>query len=263
MPPKKAQTEEEPTLGDILKVLKSQSEQLTTMTQKMSQIDAIDNEVKAIKTLVVSLREENKELRSELKKKEEQLDHMQAAVNSLEAKLNSLEQHHRGWGARVLNIPISEAEESNPEAMIEKVYQLALRPILEGAVQKGKLQSVPSADQVLEVAHVLPGKQGQPKPIIMRFYNRNLRNLVFQLKREFAAREPAESGRRAERPGPFRYPIYEDLTKVNLAKMRAIAQDERVQACWTVSGQIRFKLQDSSEVKRVNNIHDPLDKILR
>ena len=45
--------------------------------------------------------------------------------------------------------------------------------------------------------------------------------------------------------------------------MRAISQDKRVQACWTVSGQIRFRLQDSSEVKKVTNIHDPLDKILR
>ena len=45
--------------------------------------------------------------------------------------------------------------------------------------------------------------------------------------------------------------------------MRAIAQDDRVQACWTVNGQIRFKLKDSDTVKRVHSILDPLDKILK
>lgn len=259
--------EEEPTMGDLFKLLKAQSDQLSALNTKMSKIEEDQHN---IKVMVTSLKEENKELRQELKKKDEQLNNMQTAVNSLEIKLNSLEQHHRGWGARVLNVPISEAEEANPEAMINKVYDLALRPILEGAVSTGKLQSLPTADQVLEVAHVLPGKPGLPKPIIMRFYNRNLRNLIFQNKKEFATKEPADQGRRSggagsrtERPGRIRYPLYEDLTKLNLAKMRAIAQDERVQACWTVSGQIRFRLQDSSEVKRVTNIHDPLDKILR
>lgn len=264
-------------MGDILKILKSQSEQLGAQSEqlgalnnKMSRMEQIESEVKSIKTLVVALKEENKELRADIKKKDEQLNNMQSTVNSLEVKLNNLEQHHRGWGARVLNVPVTEAEEADPDAMIEKVFQLALRPILEGAVSKGRLQSLPTADQVLEVAHVLPGKPGHPKPIIMRFYNRNLRNLVFQLKKEFATKESPEPGRRgvgeggrSERQGRIRYPLYEDLTKTNLAKMRAIAQDERVQACWTVSGQIRFRLQDSNEVKRVNSIHDPLDKILR
>jgi len=285
MPPSKSNkgapaAEEEPTLGDLLKLLKQQSEQLTSLNTKMTKIeedvqkmDQIDNEVKNIKTLVVSLREENKELRAALKLKDEQIDDMQSAVCSLETKLNNLEQHHRGWGARVLNVQVTEAEEANPEAMINKVYQTALRPILEGAVNTGKLQTLPTADQVLEVAHVLPGKPGHPKPIIMRFYNRNLRNLIFQLKKEHAPREQVEQGRRggggdgggsrSERLGRFRYPLYEDLTKTNLAKMRAISQDERVQACWTVNGQIRFRLNDSNEVKRVTSIHDPLDKILR
>jgi uncharacterized protein YoxC len=265
--PQQAQEqEEEPTMGDIFKLLKSQSEQLSALNNKMSKIE---EDQQNIKTIVTSLKEENKELRTELKKKDEQLDNMQSTVNSLEIRLNSLEQHHRGWGARVLNVPLSEAEEANPEATINKVYDLALRPILEGAVSKGRLQNLPTADQVLEVAHVLPGKPGHPKPIIMRFYNRNLRNMIFQHKREFATKETEQGrrgpgdGSRPEKGGRIRYPLYEDLTKANLAKMRAISQDERVQACWTVSGQIRFRLRDSSEVKRVTNIHDPLDKILR
>jgi hypothetical protein len=227
---------------------------------------------------VEALTEENKQLREAIKLKDKQLDDMQAAVSGLELRLNSLEQHHRGWSARVLNISLTEAEEQNPEAVIEQVYQKALLPILEGAARKGKLRDIPAADQVLEVAHVLPGKAGQPKPIIMRFYNRNLRNLIFLHKRDFAPRDPAEGAARrssqwgaggrggadggSERPGRYTYPLYDDLTKLNLNKMRAIQQDERVQACWSVNGQLRFKLRDSDQVRKVISVFDPLDKIL-
>jgi hypothetical protein len=271
MPPKSKTTpppEEEPTLLDLYRLVKSNSDQGKSNGEQLS----------TLKILVEALTEENKQLRESIKLKDKQLEDMQEAVNGLEQRLNSLEQHHRGWSARVLNIPLTEAEEQDPDAVIEKVYTRALLPILEGAALKGKLKEIPMADQVLEVAHILPGKAGQPKPIIMRFYNRNLRNLIFAHKRDFAPRDAAEGaagrgGQRSgggrggqasgsERPGRFSYPLYDDLTKLNLNKMRAIQQDERVQACWSVNGQIRFKLHDSNVVQKVLSIHDPLDKIL-
>jgi uncharacterized protein YoxC len=275
MPPKKnTGTEEEPTLGDLFKLLKSQSEQLTkldsdvsTIKVEVKKVDTIESDIKNIRTLVESLTVENKELRTALKEKDEQLGQMQASVNSLEERLNNLEQHHRGWSARVHNIPLSPLEEANSTAVINKVYDLALRPILEGAMQAGELQELPSADQVLEVAHVLPGKQGYPKPIIMRFYNRNLRNLIFKHKRESAPRGtgPGRSGGggASERTGRHLYPLYDDLTRANYMRMKTIGQDERVQACWSVGGQIRFRLQDSEAIRKVTSILDPLDKILR
>jgi len=291
MPPAKKNTaqhvgDEEPSLADLFNLmktqgeqLKNQGEQLAAITGKLSAMEQIETEVHSIKTLVVSLKEENKELRTALKEKDEQLDEMQGEVNSLSERLNNLEQHHRGWGARVLNIPMTEGEERDPAVAIQKVYNLALLPVLEGAAKAGKLTSIPSAEQVLEVAHVLPGKPGAPKPIIMRFYNRNLRNLIFSCKKEYAEREPTNSGGgggrgggadgqgngdgSGRRLGRFKYPLYDDLSKPNLAKMRSIAQDERVQACWTVNGQIRFKLKNSETVKKVNSILDPLDKILK
>ena len=162
-------------------------------------------------------------------------------------------------------------EEADPSTVIDKVYRLALLPILEGAVQDGELNEVPSADQVLEVAHVLPGKQGLPKPVIMRFYNRNLRNLVFKHKRDHAPRAAATGtgprggggARGTERPGKHLFPLYDDLTRINYAKMKAIGQNERVQACWSVRGQLRFKLLDSDTVRKVVSVFDPIDKILR
>jgi uncharacterized protein YoxC len=275
MPPKAKSVvpEEEPTLSDLFKLLKSQSDSLANLTSdvnsikvEVKKVDAIDSEVKSVKTLVLALTEENKELRSALKQKDEQLEQMQTHVNDLEVKLNDLEQHHRGWSARVHNIPLSPAEEKNPNSVIEKVYQLALRPVLEGAHAAGELPEVPAADQVLEVAHVLPGKQGHPKPIIMRFYNRNLRNLIFKHKKNAAPRATGTgrgAGGSGERTGRHLYPLFDDLTRLNYAKLKAIGQDSRVQACWSVGGQLRFKLHNSEEVKKVTSILDPVEKILR
>jgi uncharacterized protein YoxC len=281
-------SDEDASLADICRMLKQQGEQqllqgeqLAKITCQMSKVDLIEAEVKDLKTLMVSLREENKELKADVKQKDAQLDDMQKSLSGMESRLNNLEQHHRGWGARVLNIPLSQAEESNTSATIEKVFDLALRPILEGAVREGKLPSLPLAAQVLEMAHVLPGKPGFPKPIIMRFFSRQIRNICFQFKRDFAEREPGgdgggtggrggsdQGGRRLsgeapERRGRFRFPLYDDLTKQNLTKMRSIAQDERVQACWTVNGSIRFKLKDSDSVRKVVSVMDPLEMILK
>ena len=259
--------DDEPSLADIVKILKTQGEQLAAISAQTANVDKLESELSDLKVHIVALREENKELKTQLKEKDKLLEDMSKSVVSLEDRLNNLEQHHRSWGARVLNVPVSNSEAADPRVMVNKVFDLALRPILEGAVAAGRLAEVPPANQVLEVAHVLPGKPGQPRPIIMRFYNRNIRSLCFQFKREYATREPDKQGRSdqegASRPGRFAYPIYDDLTRATLHKMRAIQQDEGVKACWTVNGKIFFKLQDSELIKKVVSIQDPLDVILR
>jgi len=62
--------------------------------------------------------------------------------------------------------------------------------------------------------------------------------------------------------GRYKYPLYDDLTKPNINKMRAIAQDDRVLACWTVNGQIRYRLKNDDKVRKLVSILDPLDEIL-
>jgi hypothetical protein len=258
---------DEPSLSDIARLLKSNSDQLAALTTQMAKVDKIEEEVKDLRVLIIALRDENKALNNQVKEKDKIIEDMSKSVSSLEEKLNQVEQHHRSWGARVLNLKVSDTEASNPEAMIEKVFDLALRPILEGAVRSGRLAAVPPALQVLEVAHVLPGKPGLPRPIIMRFFNRNIRSICFQFKREFAPREEEQRGARGSsedsRKGRFLYPLYDDLTKPTLLKMRAISQDDRVQACWTVNGRIHFRLKESDAVRKVVSIMDPLEEILK
>jgi FtsZ-binding cell division protein ZapB len=278
--------EDDRSMMDIIKNISSQlaanSTQLSNLTAKMDKIDVIENEVKNLRVLLSDLKSENTQLKAAASDNERKMAELNERNNSLEDRLNNLEQHHRGWGARILNIPLTPDEETDNDRVRDIVYNLALRPILEGAVAKNLLRKVPTADQLLETAHVLPGKAGQPKPIIMRFYNRNVRDACFVMKKHYAPRVEQSGGGRGgaarggaarggeegaggfEGRGRYLYPLYEDLTRATFLKLRAITNDERVKACWSIKGQIRFVLhKNEKEVRRVQSLLTPLDDILK
>ena len=91
--------EDEPSLSDIMKLLKSQGDQLAAITAQVSKVDKIESEVKDLKTLIVALKDENKQLNEQLKVKDKVIDDMAKTVSNLEEKMNNVEQHHRSWGA--------------------------------------------------------------------------------------------------------------------------------------------------------------------
>jgi hypothetical protein len=261
----------------MMDIIKNMSSQLSSLTAKMEKIDTIESEVKSLRVLLSDLKSENVQLKADARENERKLSEMNERNNNLEDRLNNLEQHHRGWGARILNVPLTPEEEADNNRVRDIVFNIALRPILEGAVARNLLPKVPTADQLLETAHVLPGKAGQPKPIIMRFYNRNVRDVCFTLKKYYAPRVEQSGGGRGgaarggeegaggfEGRGRYLYPLYEDLTRATFLKMRGITNDERVKACWTIKGQIRFVLhKNEKDVRRVQSLLTPLDDILK
>ncbi len=116
-------------------------------------------------------------------------------------KLNNMEQHNRSWSIRVSGIQINEEEETDSRAVKEHLYSQLLRPILEGAMEMGDLTELPTASQVLEHAHVLPSRdRTKPKPVICRFFSREIRSLVFRHKRAFAPRVSSPTTSK-DRPG--------------------------------------------------------------
>jgi len=165
---------------------------------------------------------------------------------------------------RILGLPLPEAEAHDPIAVMRHVHERVLSPILRGAVEKGLLRTIPTVDQILETAHVLPAKPNTAAPIICRFFSRNTRALIFRLKKEYADRLLGTTGnsQHSRGNGKLRYPIYEDLTRTNFFKMRAIAQHEAVHSCWSVSGSLRFKLNGENRIRKVKNILDSVDKII-
>jgi hypothetical protein len=253
---------------ELIKLMESRFD---SIDNKLNKVDAIEMKLHNMEVLLKSLTEENKQIRTELKDKNKMIEDMQKTINNQENRLNHLDQHHRSWGARVLNVPLTKEEEQEPTEVIQKVYDLVMLPVLTGAKNAGKLKHIPTAEQLIEVAHPLPGKTGENKPIIMRFYNRNMKALIFRNKREFAARivnkktggaSGAAGGAREDPRGRYCFPLYEDLTRANLMKMREITADSRTQACWSVNGQLRFKLVNSDIVRKVGSVLDSLDTIL-
>jgi hypothetical protein len=80
------------------------------------------------------------------------------------------------------------------------------------------------------------------------------------LKKEFATRAQGESSDKRPR---YAHPFYEDLSAATFKKMKEIQADPRVESCWSINGQLRFRLTGSDVVKRVNHILDPLDTIIK
>lgn len=253
------------TVSDLEELIVNMSASLEGITAKLASMEDL---------LSKSL-EENKALKEELAAKNKALGDLECKVNLLELGLNKADQYQRSWSVRVANVPLTADEEADPIAVKNKVYSLALRPILVGAHERGLIPAVPDADSLLEVAHILPAKAGSNKPIITRFYNRNLRSICLRLRKDFAPRTRgdgrgggAETSGRARGEGPdgrgrYIFPVYEDLTRANFNKMRELSLHDRVQSCWSINGQLRLKLVDSQTIHKVSSVFESADQIIQ
>jgi hypothetical protein len=270
MPPKvqaKANELQETSIEELVVTVKSLTSVTEALKEQLSASSAtitdLSRRLTSIETLLHSTQKENKDLKADLTSSYQE-------VKALKTKLNNMEQHHRSWSIRVVGLQIPTADETDNEAVKRHLYSKLLKPILTGAVQKGFLSTLPSADEVLERAHILPSKKEGPKPVIARFFCREIRALIFKLKKEFAPKEenPAITTRRQgsseQRQRPrYQFQIFDDLTRANFAKMRAISDDSRVDQCWAVNGQLRFRLVDSQEIRKVSSIYDSIEDIIK
>jgi hypothetical protein len=108
------------------------------------------------------------------------------------------------------------------------------------------------------MAHPLPAKAGANKPIIVRFFNRNIKSLLFRHRKEFAKMIAL-----ADSKTKYMYPFVDDLTRDNYLKIKKLQADERVHSCWSSGGSLRYKLVNSDTIKRVQSIYMSNDDILK
>jgi uncharacterized protein (DUF3084 family) len=110
-------------LEEIVKSLKGELSTITTKLTKMeSQLDTISAENKELKSMVAD---------------------RDAEIFSLKIHINTLEQYNRSWSVRIMGLPLSPEEESNPDRVKTKIFENILRPILEGAAAAGDLPRFP------------------------------------------------------------------------------------------------------------------------
>jgi len=251
MPPKKDEVDFKQLFDNVSAILKQQNVQ----TAKLNEMEDL---LRATQEDNRRLREENTELRTALVQ-------CTAETERLRSKTHALEMHNRSFSVRIHKFKIP-GDETDPFNVRTQLYNSVFLPILEGAKQAGKLDAVPGAASLIEMAHVLPGKEGAAKPIICRFFSRILKGVIMANKKDFAPRERATAAAAAARQGrqpPMRYPIVEDLTREAYRKMVEIGRDARVASCWSVGGQLRFRLNsDPNNVKKVVSVFDPIEEIL-
>ena len=224
--------------------------QFDILLAKLTALETLPSKIQSLEKLLTDSIAKTKALQEEVKAKDK-------LISNMKLKMNSLEQHNRKWSIRVNNIAIPEDESSDPIRVMHHTYHQALLPILNGALQSGDIDSIPAFDELLETAHILPGRDNsRPKPIIARFYSRNLRSAVFRHKKESAPKITVNNR------SSFKYPIYEDLTGDTYACVKALSSDQRTGAVWTINGVVRFKLAGENTVKKVSDIYDCVETIL-
>lgn len=254
--------------------LKSILSELTSIKSKLDKVDSMEVKLDNMQLTLNTIAAENVELKKDNRDLKKALAEKDNTIKSLQSGLDQIERHQRSYSIRVLNMPLSDREERNPLLTMKKLYDNLFLPILRGAHQEGDLETIPQFDQLFETAHVLPGKGGYAnKPIIARFYNRNLKSLCFRHRKAYAPRNLGPTsglGNRGagralegEEPTKFLYPFHDDLTKPTLALMKTLQAHSDVQACWSINGQLRFKLKNSLVVKKVQSVFDSVENILK
>jgi len=228
--------------------------QLAAMNRRLDKVDLLSEQLGNIEESMKQLSAENVVIKSSLAS-------TQNTLHTIQNTQIRMDQYNRSWSVRVMELPLAPEEEENPFRLVEVVYTKVFLPILQGALEKDLIPRIPSCEQLLERAHVLPApKPGTIKPIICRFLNRDYRSVCFRLKKEFATRAKGDPSDKRPR---YAFPFYEDLSAATFKKMKELQADPRVDSCWSINGQLRFRLTGSDAVKRVSQIMDTIDSILK
>jgi hypothetical protein len=227
------------------------------MNEKLSKLM---DEVKSLTSTIKTVKKENEDLK-------EMVLNQADEISQLKNELNEKELYSRSWSVRFLNVQLPPGQETDTRVVMDALYKQLIKPVLEGALAKKEITSIPPCDSLLETAHILPGK-GPNKPVIARFFSRYWKGLIFKYRREHAPREaPAAaatpSGARGGQPKPARmkYPFFEHLTTATFRQLKAIQNHQEVQSAWTVSGVIKFKLKNSDSIYKVSSIFDTVENL--
>ena len=176
MPPKKSavdSTEAANPLEALTASVRTMAASIEAMREELSTssltINNLSTKMAHIENILNTTQAENNFLKKELA--DSNLE-----SNQLKAKLNNLEQHHRSWSVRVTGLKIPAEDEFDSNMVKVHLYEQLLRPILEGAVSKHILPTLPTACEIIERAHILPAKEKATKSVIARFYCRDMRS---------------------------------------------------------------------------------------
>jgi hypothetical protein len=236
-----------PTIKDLHNSLQLLINSVATLTAK---VDGIEQKLAAVESMRGSISNLEKE------------------VSDIRATVNNVDQDSRACLIRVSGLTVSEADMNMhgfEKAIIKKVYDRIVKPILSVAKNNGDIESVPNMLNVIEQGYIVSrgnkDRNGRvlPPVLCVRFTNRFLRNTVMRLRREHMPM-PSDAERAA---GVSRYYVNEDLTPDIMRKVKELRGSDRVDKVWTIDGRIRFTLSgDSNTVVKLSSPYVSIEEAI-
>ena len=93
----------------------------------------------------------------------------------------------------------------------------------------------------ISITHRLPGRNGKPRPIIVRFSRRVARLEMLRKKKSLRDKEQT---------------IFEDVTQPRAQFLNLMRQDNRIQSVWTLEGAIYFVWEGNDYVHKVHGLYE-------
>ncbi len=243
MPPKSK------TLEDLVTSLSDKLDDISTQLQAVrDQQEEQDRKFDRLETLLTEAKTESAELKKENTK-------LKMELTSFKDRINHLEQRNRADCIRVFDMPIQGDVSDNSNVQTQLFNKLIL-PILKGAKEQGIINNIPSPDDTIEVAHILPGQKAI-KPILCRFKSSRIKQVIMRSKKDHAPRSLGKG----DKPGPYSFPFYDDITRDNYSYMKKLSSDERVQACWYSGGAIKYRLTNSETILRIRSVYTDIEEL--
>ena len=231
--------------------------------------DSTKKEFASLSKLITDQSKEIEALKILVKEKDELLMRLESDLNSLKIDQKKFklerETRDRNYSIRIFGLDI-EGDNTNVVNVLQNVYDRTIYPILELAVKNNEIKSVPPVESLLEYGHILPNKTSKtnipglasdkpasPSPIIIRFFSRLYRSLVFKYKKDFLNSTSPAGGTMqtrfgTRRPGDNpRVYIVEDLPIDTYQMMKKMIADDKYKKVWTINGQIRYVLEAKPE----------------
>ena len=241
--------------------LESLEAKMDTLLRKMEELTVLQIKVVELEDSVRVLNNLNSDLTSTVFK----LNH---EVLLLKEKDNTRDQQSRGSAVRLFGLAAGEEEDAaNPaRALIKRVFDCIVKPVLTAAKSNKQLDSVPSlANTIVDAYRVGKAKQaivGQPPPlplpIIVKFASPAIRLAFLRNKR---ASLPSPSAAEIQ-AGVKRYSVVEDLTPTTYKKMREMADSLEVDKVWSIDGRLRYTVPGDKTIYKVKSVFASVAEIL-
>lgn len=218
----------------VLEYLKDRIDGVSTSIEFINaKFEEHKNELTGVKVECERLRSENKELK-------EMVADLKNQANGAKSRIEESEQYSRRNNIEVIGIP--ETPNEDPNLIVKKI---------------GEVIGIPIEERDLDDCHRVPTQRQGPKPLIIRFVSRKLRNKVITKSKEkrLKSKDLVPGPGNADRPIFFNDHLIMERKKV-LSEVKARQAELRIKFVWTHHGTIFARKAEGSQAYK---IHDAVD----